>query len=84
MKDSGNTGFSRRAFSKRMIVSAAMAVVIGLLPLTASAVETEKPLKIGIIGAGLIGGSVGVLWAKAGHEVFDWVICVVHRVAFLI
>jgi predicted dinucleotide-binding enzyme len=70
MKDSGKAGFSRRAFSKRMIVSAMMAVVIGLLPLTASAVETEKPLKIGIIGAGLIGGSVGVLWAKAGHEVF--------------
>ena len=27
-------------------------------------------MKIGIIGAGHIGGTLGVLWAKAGHEVF--------------
>ena len=28
------------------------------------------PLKIGIIGAGRIGGTLATLWAKAGHEVF--------------
>jgi 8-hydroxy-5-deazaflavin:NADPH oxidoreductase len=28
-----------------------------------------KPLKIGIIGAGRIGGTLAELWAKAGHEV---------------
>ena len=28
------------------------------------------PLKIGIIGAGKIGGTLAELWAKAGHEVF--------------
>ncbi|AFZ28186.1 putative dinucleotide-binding enzyme [Cylindrospermum stagnale PCC 7417] len=27
-------------------------------------------MKIGVIGAGAIGGTVGTLWAKAGHEVF--------------
>lgn len=27
-------------------------------------------MKIGIIGSGHIGGTLGVLWAKAGHEVF--------------
>jgi predicted dinucleotide-binding enzyme len=70
MKGSKSTGFSRRSFSKRGIISVAMAIFIAWLPLAASAVQTEKPLKIGIIGAGLIGGSVGVLWAKAGHEVF--------------
>jgi hypothetical protein len=28
------------------------------------------PMKIGIIGSGNIGGTLGVLWAKAGYEVF--------------
>ncbi|MFI5401074.1 MAG: NADPH-dependent F420 reductase [SAR324 cluster bacterium] len=28
-----------------------------------------KPLQIGIIGAGKIGGTLGELWVKAGHEV---------------
>ena len=28
-----------------------------------------RPLKIGIIGAGKIGGTLATLWAKAGHEV---------------
>jgi predicted dinucleotide-binding enzyme len=32
--------------------------------------KDAKPLKIGIIGAGRIGGTLASLWAKAGHEVF--------------
>ncbi len=70
MKDNNSKGISRRYFSKRAIITGAMAAIISLLSLTASAAQTDKPLKIGIVGAGLIGGSVGVLWAKAGHEVF--------------
>ncbi len=31
---------------------------------------SEDSLKIGIIGAGKIGGTLGELWAKAGHRVF--------------
>ena len=31
--------------------------------------EDPRPLKIGVIGAGRIGGSLASLWAKAGHEV---------------
>ncbi len=31
--------------------------------------EEARPLKIGIIGAGRIGGTLASLWAKAGHEV---------------
>ena len=27
-----------------------------------------KPLKIGIVGAGMIGGTLAELWARAGHE----------------
>jgi predicted dinucleotide-binding enzyme len=30
----------------------------------------DRRLRIGIIGAGRIGGTLGELWAKAGHEVF--------------
>ena len=30
----------------------------------------EDSLKVGIIGAGKIGGTLGELWAKAGHRVF--------------
>ena len=30
---------------------------------------TSKPMKIGIIGAGHIGGTLAKLWAQAGHEV---------------
>jgi predicted dinucleotide-binding enzyme len=31
--------------------------------------EASRPLKIGIIGAGRIGGTLATLWAQAGHEV---------------
>ena len=30
---------------------------------------TSKRMKIGVIGSGRIGGTVGALWVKAGHEV---------------
>lgn len=45
--------------------------VLGL-PLSAGAAAAaggEPPLKIGIIGAGHIGGTLATLWVKAGHEV---------------
>jgi predicted dinucleotide-binding enzyme len=35
----------------------------------AAASEAAPPLKIGIIGAGHIGGTLAKLWAQAGHEV---------------
>jgi predicted dinucleotide-binding enzyme len=31
--------------------------------------QTHRPMKIGVIGSGRQGGSIGLLWAKAGHEV---------------
>jgi predicted dinucleotide-binding enzyme len=31
--------------------------------------QTKQPHKIGIIGSGNQGGSIGLLWAQAGHEV---------------
>ena len=38
-------------------------------PLAALAADATKKLKIGIIGTGRIGGTLGELWTKAGHEV---------------
>jgi predicted dinucleotide-binding enzyme len=29
----------------------------------------HRNMKIGVIGSGNIGGTVGTLWARAGHEV---------------
>ena len=42
------------------------ALLFAALPGPASAAE---PVKIGIIGAGKMGGTLAELWAKAGHEV---------------
>src|SRR5881392_3160953 len=46
------------------------ALIVGLVvaPGRARPAETA-PLKIGIIGAGRIGGTLAELWVKAGHEV---------------
>lgn len=50
---------------------AAMAMVLALLPQSAfgQSGSSETKLKIGIIGSGNIGGTVGALWIKAGHPV---------------
>jgi len=52
----------RRAF---LLVPAAALLLSGL----PGHAGERKPLKIGIIGAGRIGGTLGELWVKAGHEV---------------
>src|SRR4051812_28935368 len=47
-------------------------LILGLaaatLPLRSWA-QAKKPMKIGVIGSGRIGSTLGGLWAKAGHEV---------------
>ena len=48
----------RRAFLLAMAVTAAF-----------PALAQPKPMKIGVIGSGRIGSTLGGLWAKAGHEV---------------
>src|SRR4051812_50039912 len=50
----------RRAF----VVALAAAV-----SMPAFAQTQTKPMKIGVIGSGRIGSTIGGLWAKAGHEV---------------
>ena len=62
---------------KRRVVSLAAAVLVlmaldTVAPLTAqpnAAAPQARSLRIGIIGAGNMGGPLGVAWAKAGHEV---------------
>jgi 8-hydroxy-5-deazaflavin:NADPH oxidoreductase len=58
--------------SRRFLaVLAAVAVAATPLALGAqTAPQTSRPMKIGFIGSGNIGGAIGELFAKAGHEVF--------------
>ncbi|MBV9530477.1 MAG: NAD(P)-binding domain-containing protein [Bradyrhizobium sp.] len=58
---------------RRALLSAAGAFTLqGLFPATTASGQTASgpKLKIGIIGAGHIGGTIGGLWTKAGHQVF--------------
>jgi predicted dinucleotide-binding enzyme len=47
----------------------AMAVALSLAGIRFAAAASGPPMKIGVIGAGRIGGTLGTLWVKAGHEV---------------
>src|SRR5882672_6976571 len=48
----------RRAFLSVILAAAAV-----------PAFAQSKPMKIGVIGSGRIGSTIGGLWVKAGHEV---------------
>jgi predicted dinucleotide-binding enzyme len=61
---------SRSVDERRAVLQSIALCVAGLvLPRGAGAQPKAAPMKIGIIGAGHIGGTLGVLWAKAGHEI---------------
>ena len=70
MKEDKPKRVSRRYFAKGAFITAAVVATAPLFSNLTIAKTTDKPLKIGIIGSGNIGGSVGVLWAQAGHQVF--------------
>ncbi|TAK47292.1 MAG: NADP oxidoreductase [Xanthobacteraceae bacterium] len=57
---------------RRALLGAAGALVLQVVlrPTTALGQAAAPPMKIGVIGAGHIGGTVGGLWVKAGHPVF--------------
>src|SRR5262249_10955069 len=55
----------RRAFVK----AAAMTLIAGSLPRPALPQTGGRKVKIGIVGSGQVGGTLGGVWAKAGHEV---------------
>lgn len=54
---------SRRSALKAL---GALAAMPWLIP---NPVFAATPMRIGVIGAGWLGGTVGRLWVKAGHEV---------------
>src|SRR5947199_9948398 len=58
----------RRAFLRRVFLFI-IAVAAAAAPLRFALAQAQKPMKIGVIGSGRIGSTLGGLWAKAGHEV---------------
>lgn len=55
-----------RDMGRREVLQAlGLLLAVGAVPLSAQA----KPLRIGIIGTGRIGGALATHWTKAGHEV---------------
>jgi predicted dinucleotide-binding enzyme len=55
---------------RRLLQAAAASLALGALPLAGRAAgETGGKLKIGVIGSGRVGSTVGELWIKARHEV---------------
>ena len=56
--------------NRRLVLqSAGASLVLCTLPLGVRAADAGKGLRIGVIGSGRVGGTVGALWVKAGHEV---------------
>ena len=59
---------NERLSRRYLVLSASGALLVAAMPGLAGA-QTRRPIKIGIIGSGNIGGAIGKLWAKAGHEI---------------
>jgi predicted dinucleotide-binding enzyme len=63
MEPNDRMGTTRRAFLRAV----GTGIALGALPLATRGAEAG--LKIGVIGSGRIGGNLGEIWLKAGHEV---------------
>lgn len=66
---SGVTATRRSHFFLLALAAVACVVMPVGSPSRADAEADARPLKIGVIGAGRIGGMLATLWAKAGHEI---------------
>lgn len=55
--------------NRRRLLQSAGGVLLCALPLGTMAADARKGLRIGVIGSGRVGGTVGELWVKAGHQV---------------
>lgn len=56
--------------SRRVLLAGGLGL-LAAAPMGASLAQpAAAPAKIGIVGSGKIGGTVGALWVKSGHEVF--------------
>ncbi|MDR0458059.1 MAG: NADPH-dependent F420 reductase [Burkholderiaceae bacterium] len=72
MSKRSTADYGRRALLRVGIGAAGVLALQGLLPATAAWGQTASgsaKIKIGVIGSGHIGGTVGGLWVKAGHPV---------------
>jgi hypothetical protein len=67
MSDADRASFNRRSLL-RAGAFAGLALAVTAAARRASG-ETTAPLKIGVIGSGHIGSTVGTLWVKSGHPV---------------
>jgi 8-hydroxy-5-deazaflavin:NADPH oxidoreductase len=66
-----NRDASARHPTRRLVLKIGSLVAGALvLPVSGEAQTNATAKKIGIIGSGKIGSTVGTLWVKAGHEVF--------------
>lgn len=55
--------------NRRLVLRTAGSLLLCALPLGTMAADARKALRIGVIGSGRVGGTIGALWVKAGHEV---------------
>lgn len=62
----GAAGFAAPGFAQDAPIPARPFVEV---PIAHPMPKTSKPMKIGVIGSGNIGGTIGELFAKAGHSV---------------
>jgi predicted dinucleotide-binding enzyme len=63
------TGRTMRKQRRGFLKAAAAALALSSLPFAARAAGAAAKMKIGIIGSGRIGGTLGRIWANAGHTV---------------
>lgn len=56
------------ATRRRFLQNSAASLLLAALP-AGEAAGSGRGLRIGVIGSGRVGSTVGTLWAKAGHEV---------------
>jgi 8-hydroxy-5-deazaflavin:NADPH oxidoreductase len=61
----------RRSFQQSLSIIPTLALLIGAAPQFGftQAPSASSPMKIGIIGSGNVGSTLGEFWVKAGHEV---------------
>ena len=69
MKANAATNECRRGFLKAAGAAAVTFALSGLSMAVRAATTTIGKMKIGIVGSGRVGGTVGGVWVKAGHEV---------------
>ena len=54
---------------RALIKAAAVTLIVGSLGCPALPQPGKRKMKIGIVGSGQVGGTLGAVWVRAGHEV---------------